>query len=119
MKALSIKQPWADFIAAGIKKIENRNTLKNFRGRFLIHASKQFDHEGLEWIHENIGYEALAEGTFQTGGIIGEAEIYDCVTESDDPWFMGPNGLLIRDAMWKRFIPCNGKLGFWDFEEEE
>lgn len=115
MKALSIRQPWADFVACGIKKVENRNTLKNFRGPFLIHASLSFDHEGLKWIHKNIGYTALNHSSFKTGCLIGKAEIYDCIHDSDDPWFFGPNGLLIRNAVWlPELIPCKGKLGFWE-----
>lgn len=118
MKALSIRQPWANFVACGIKKVENRNTLKNFRGSFLIHASKSFDHAGLEWIHENMGYKALNQDSFKCGGIIAEAEIYDCVQESDDPWFFGPNGFLIRNAVWlPEFIPCPGALGFWEYNK--
>lgn len=116
MKALSIRQPWAHFIVAGIKKIENRSTLKNFRGKFLIHASKSYDQEGESWIKKHMGYDELKE--VQVGGIIGMAEIYDCVTESDDPWFFGPNGFLIRNPVWVPFHPCPGKLGFWDCEHD-
>ena len=39
MKTITIKQPWAQFIAEGIKDIENRTWKTNFRGRVLIHAS--------------------------------------------------------------------------------
>ena len=55
MKALSIRQPWAHFIAAGIKGVENRSTLKNFRGEFLIHASKIFDDEGSQLPRGDVG----------------------------------------------------------------
>ena len=40
MKAITIKQPWASLIAAGLKDIENRTWKTNFRGRVLIHAAK-------------------------------------------------------------------------------
>ena len=43
MKAISIKQPWAYLIAAGIKDIENRTwkcPQKYIGERVLIHASK-------------------------------------------------------------------------------
>lgn len=43
MKALSIRQPWAWLIANGHKDIENRTSHTNFRGDFLIHASKKFE----------------------------------------------------------------------------
>ena len=112
MKALSIRQPWATLIALGVKTIENRDTLKNFRGDFLIHASKQFDEEGYEWCQQQfIGM--LPPESFQCGGIVGKAEIYDCVTESDSIWFRGKYGFLIRHAQELPFTSCAGKLGFW------
>jgi hypothetical protein len=40
MKALSIKQPWANKIACGEKTIETRTWSTNYRGRLLIVSSK-------------------------------------------------------------------------------
>jgi hypothetical protein len=46
MKALSIKQPWAQLIIMGAKDVENRNRSTNFRGRFAVHVSlKRADYE--------------------------------------------------------------------------
>jgi hypothetical protein len=39
MKALSIRQPWAWLIIAGIKDIENRRWATNHRGPILVHAA--------------------------------------------------------------------------------
>ena len=41
MKALSIKQPWANMIAAGEKSIETRTWATDYRGPLLIVSSKQ------------------------------------------------------------------------------
>jgi len=41
MKALSIKNPWADMIASGQKTIETRVWQTNHRGPLLICATKQ------------------------------------------------------------------------------
>lgn len=42
MKCLSIQQPWAQYIATGIKDVENRSWgLKNFPQRVLIHTGKK------------------------------------------------------------------------------
>lgn len=38
-KAISIKQPWAYLICAGIKDVENRTWPTKYRGRVYIHAS--------------------------------------------------------------------------------
>ena len=40
MRALSVKQPWAELIALGKKKIEFRTWQRDFRGDLLIVASK-------------------------------------------------------------------------------
>jgi hypothetical protein len=39
MKALSVKQPHATLICAGVKRVENRTWTTSYRGRLLIHAS--------------------------------------------------------------------------------
>ena len=41
MKALSVKQPWANMIASGEKTIETRTWMTSFRGPILIISSKQ------------------------------------------------------------------------------
>jgi hypothetical protein len=41
MKALSVKQPWAELIASGIKTIETRIWHTHFRGPLLICSSKK------------------------------------------------------------------------------
>lgn len=38
MKALSIQNPMAVLVAAGIKDVENRGQRTNYRGRILIHS---------------------------------------------------------------------------------
>lgn len=41
MKALSVKQPWANMIASGEKTIETRTWMTPYRGQVLIVSSKQ------------------------------------------------------------------------------
>ena len=41
MKALSVRQPWANLIAAGEKTIETRTWATNYRGEILIVSSKK------------------------------------------------------------------------------
>jgi hypothetical protein len=43
MKALSIKQPWANMIASGEKTIETRTWSTKHRGKLLIVSSKEPD----------------------------------------------------------------------------
>jgi hypothetical protein len=44
-KALSIRQPWAHLIVAGIKQIENRTWTTRYRGPLLIHAGQLWHDE--------------------------------------------------------------------------
>jgi hypothetical protein len=41
MKALSVRQPWANMIAGGEKTIETRKWLTDYRGDLLIVSSRQ------------------------------------------------------------------------------
>lgn len=43
MKALTVKQPWAGAIVAGVKRVENRTRRTNHVGPLVIHAGKAID----------------------------------------------------------------------------
>lgn len=118
---LSIRQPWAWLILNSGKDIENRTWPTRFRGRVLIHAGKgmtraEFD-DAMDFIALNAGIPLdFSEPEFdqlQRGGIVGEAEIVDCVTQSPSPWFVGEYGFVLRNAKPLPFEPCKGALGFF------
>ena len=134
MKALSIRQPWASLIIHGFKDIENRPWRTKFRGKFLIHAALKQDMEmkrNLDlYLHgigepgsflnpENRRIQEMADAwpdialKMCVGGIVGEAEIVDCVTESSSPWFQGKFGFVLKNARPLPFQPCKGRLGFF------
>ncbi len=52
--------------------------------------------------------------SMKRGGIIGRAELVDVIYESDDLWFSGPMGFVLRDIRRVRFTPVRGQLGFFD-----
>lgn len=123
--AISIRQPWAWLILNAGKDIENRDWPTNFRGRVLIHASKncsraEYDGAvdfliardlerrggGLPWIDQ-----------FDRGGIVGSVEIVDCVTASDSPWFVGEFGFVLRNPQPLPFAPAKGRLGFFNVSD--
>ena len=54
---------------------------------------------------------------FPRGGIIGTAEIVDCVEASDSPWFFGRYGFVLRSVKPIGFIPVKGALGFFDWRK--
>ena len=63
------RQPYAELVAQGRKTIETRRWNTNFKGKFLIHASKAIDKEISAFL--NIDCSKLANGS-----IIGVACLY-------------------------------------------
>jgi hypothetical protein len=72
MSALSIRQPYAEQILRGTKKIEYRNMPTNKRERVYVYASKTpADQES--W--DELG---LEPGDLPTGTIVGTVEVVGC-----------------------------------------
>jgi hypothetical protein len=118
MKALSIKQPFAELIVQGRKKIELRTWNTKFRGEFYIHASKIPDKDAMA----KFGFKELP-----TGCIVGKAELVDVkkyVNELEHEKdknlhlaskYWGNHGFILKDAKRVKEISCKGRLGFWEF----
>ena len=98
MKVLTIKQPWAYLIAAGIKDIENRTWKcpeKYIGKRVLIHASASAPKSIRELLSadqiDTVFKSDLYNDTdyakqYSTGTIIGSVEIVDCVVNHTSIW---------------------------------
>jgi hypothetical protein len=114
MRTLSIRQPFAALIAAGIKDVENRSWATSYRGRILIHAGlARPSADLLAEIEEDFG---IKIPSLLYGGIIGTAEIVDCVSRSKSPWFCGPFGFVLANPRPLPFQPCRGQLGFFEIK---
>ena len=121
MKAISIMQPFAYLIVHGHKPVENRVWRTSYRGRLLIHASRTyasfddlqfyrlgFDEDFIDMLHSN---------DIPRGALVGEADLVDCVTDSDSPWFRGPYGLELENPVaYDKPIPYKGELGLFDVD---
>jgi len=93
VKALSIKQPWADQIAQGSKKIEYRSWNTKFKGDFVVVASKSPSIEGLP-----------------TGCTICLAELYDVTGQPGDyQWHL-------RNIRPLPPVPIQGRLRFFEID---
>lgn len=124
MKALSIRQPWAWAILAGIKPIENRTWPTSFRGPVLIHAGKREERSNIDYVlrecsHHTGASVALLRNAYDqqaaTGAIIGAVTITDCVSDHPSPWFQGPWGFVLASpARAHQPVPCPGRLSFFD-----
>jgi len=144
MKALSIRQPWAWLICAGvpvmesvdigegrtsvrysgkafIKDIENRSWGTDFRGRIYVHAGQRWDKDALDWLMEQ-GFAPMTclmlySARVPRGALVGEVDIVDCVTESKSLWFTGPYGLVLANSkVYAEPIPYKGRQGLFEVE---
>lgn len=120
MKALSLKQPYAELILQGKKKIELRKWNTKFRGEFLIHASKDSDRQSME----KFGFSELSTGCIVGKAFLKEVKHYKNEKEhekdrkfhlADSNW--GNYGFVIENAERVKEVKCNGKLGFWEIED--
>lgn len=125
MKCLSLKQPYAELLVSGKKTIELRDWNTRFRGKFLIHASKNIDCERAAYL--GIDYRMLTQGA-----IIGIALLYDvkqyknrAELEIDyykhyaDTMKIGSfkYGFMVKNAnRLQNPIPYRGQLNFFEVE---
>ena len=123
MKVLSLKQPYAELILLGKKKIELRKWNTKFRGEFLIHSSKNPDKSSME----KYGFNNLP-----CGFILGKVELVGVKKYHDKNEHLSDKGKHLADSGWgnygfilnnpvrlKKIISERGKLNFWNFNPEE
>ncbi len=118
MKALSLKQPFAELILQGKKKIELRKWNTKFRGEFLIHTSKIPDKKSMK----KFGFKELPHGF-----IVGKAQLIDVKKyktkkehDKDKNLHLASNlwgnyGFILKDVKRIKPISAKGKLNFWEF----
>ena len=118
MKALSIKQPFAELILQGKKTIELRKWNTKFRGDFLIHAPQKSDQKAMK----KFNFTSLP-----TGKVLGKVSLvgikkYISKDEhradiekhlGDDAW--GNYGFILTNPFrLSKPVTCKGKLNFWE-----
>ena len=112
--AITVRQPWAFLIVAGIKDIENRSWPTKRRGRVLIHAAKAVDIGAYGDLCRD-GVLLPPIDNLPRQAVVGSVIIDGCVDHSDSEWFCGPWGFQLRDAIkFDSPIPCVGRLGFFN-----
>ena len=106
-KALTIRQPWASLIMAGIKDVENRSKPTHFRGTIAVHAGKGVSAEGMT------AHGHLIED-YPAGAIIGTVDIVGCVRDSGSEWAMdGCWHWILANPRPCAPVPAQGELSFW------
>jgi hypothetical protein len=106
MKALTIRQPWASLIVAGLKDVENRSWPASYRGPLVIHAGLGMDAADVP----------LPDGLEMPRGVIlGTAEVVDCVRGYRSAWALPGawHWVLAAPRKLATPIPAKGRLGLW------
>lgn len=109
MKALTLKQPWADQIMTGAKTIETRTWSTKYRGPLVIHAA------------------AKPKGDFVTSAILGIVDLADCrlmtVDDEDEAMcsvtFARYAWLLGFVYKFRKPISCKGALSLWSVPHDK
>ena len=135
MKAISLRQPWADLVVRGHKSIEFRSRSDPFRGECYIHASRKFDLVGYTWLLKRPtlpGYRQVYKRAWDSeidpdfGALIGKVTIVDCLPVDkalekypDNKWLLAAGDTLGKRAFIlespghfspENYIPCRGKV---------
>ena len=136
MKAISIKQPWAGLIAAGLKNIENRSWMVKYRGPLVIVATKAPAPAG-EWqraralvkrLHLTFPEQlckvnAAAVGVVDLAYIVGYDDRGTVITDppgkTGGAWWNrdGYGWGLERARALTSPVPVSGRLGLYDLPE--
>lgn len=127
-KALSVRQPYAYLLVAGIKTCENRTWATPHRGTLVIHAgAKPMTEADWQWLAEL--YREAGESPparddmlLRPGGIVGAVYLADIVSQPDPDWEGGwwdgesLAWLLSACQQVLAFTPLKGRLGLFDVE---
>lgn len=130
MKAITVRQPWAQAIAAGLKPVENRSRgfPRVYRGPLLIHAAMAWSVRGRTDPRIREHWHVLEPSGFPVGAIVATARLVD--VHPDDgccrPWgeseYVGADRQLHRGVAhlvledveaFAHPVPCRGALGLW------
>ena len=130
MKVLSLIEPYASLIKAGVKKIETRSWSTNYRGELYIHASMTHMNKANSGLldlldDKNLGY----------GNILCKCKLVDCIymdeefinhVKNTNPTEYMCGGYSIGRYAWiledieilNNPILVKGHLGIWNYERE-
>jgi hypothetical protein len=132
MRALSLWQPWATLVAAGVKQYETRGWMTNYRGELAIHASKRWTKaEQQAWRNFHFVFPGLLDGlpTPPLGAVLCIVKLVDVVPTDKvryglSEWERAFGNYAPGRYAWKLEItevlkvpiPASGMQGFWQWE---
>lgn len=108
---LTVRQPWAWAIAAGLKTVENRTWATTHRGPLLIHAGKSRASMG------EAGRLPSLPADLPFGVAMCVVDLIDCVPLADVPagetFAEGPWCWILRNPRAVEPVPIKGRLGLF------
>ena len=123
MKALSIRQPWAELIIRGIKDVENRSWSTEHRGPLAIHAARTFyfnlddkaEREEWEDLCDEYG---LDKDKLVYGALVGTVDVVEVTKQVKSKWHIQGNwGWYVKDAKrLEKPVAKRGMPGLFDVE---
>ena len=122
MKALSVRQPWAQWIAYGDRTVEVRSRPTHHRGPLAICSSAQPDPDFRDVVREQY---------FPLGRLICVVEVVDCVPMTEEhfdgacfmweDWRVIPEGgawaWILANPRFLEPVPMKGSLNFWSLDD--
>lgn len=119
MKALSLRQPYASFIAVGRKTIETRTWQTNYRGPLLIVSSKGK-------IYKDVPHSGLFNLKLEFGKALATVELIDCRPMKVEDgwaamcsWMPGLYAWVLSNIKKIDPFPVKGQLKLFEVDYEE
>lgn len=125
MKAISIRQPWAQLILSGKKKIDLRSWSTEYRGPLIVHASKTIEEEAC--LRFNLQPSALPKGVLLGWVMLDKIERLDPETYktqeqlhlSSNPYSSPIYGWFFsKPQLFDQPRPYTGRIRFFDVPDE-
>lgn len=117
MKALSLKQPWANLICEGFKTIETRKWNTKYRGDLLICSSKSFD----AWNSRLLVEYGISDAPY--GMALCVVELYDCKPMTEDDIeaaccdeYPSAHSFFLRNIRPIKPLPVKGQLNIFNVD---
>ena len=128
MKAITLWQPWASYIAVGSKRYETRSWATSYRGPLAIHASARKMTEGERDLLEDYPF-PHGYGPLPFGAVVATCELVECVRMTDaaiaarecieldlGDWYPGRFAwCLVNVVSLSEPIPAKGAQGLWEW----
>ncbi|MFL5313070.1 MAG: ASCH domain-containing protein [Myxococcales bacterium] len=117
MKGLTLTQPWASLVAAGVKTIETRSWRSDYRGPIAIHAAK-----GLAGLRGSWPCAGANPTLDELGEFVdSQPRMLDALLDEYGQFFRAgelPRGAIVAVAVLVDIVSTSDALGF-DFIDDE